>query len=199
MVRKMSKSLTLTLVILLISILSTSCTLPLYLDVTNNTNDTLSIFAQGDFCFQIAAGQTITTRTSIPVLYNRYFVEATTPDNQTIYSQMFDKSELDSKNGLTLTVLIPSGIANPFLNLEIDNQSSYRLQFEISGIPIGYLDSHTSFTKRVLDPSLNQYPIEAIYYDKNLNPKTVFNKTISQTALSSSGYIITISDSDLQK
>jgi hypothetical protein len=195
----------LTLIILTLVVTSmvlTSCEPPLTLDVSNQTDQIVTMYVNGYKYFDVPPSRSIKSET-VTVIYNSYFIEALNQEGQIVYSRIFDRSQYQVSriniivHSYTFPIVITPSESNPYLPLEVENKTDYVLYIYVNDTEIGELKPNTMFKKRPLSSVMNSFTITAETYDKHASGDWIYKKIFSINDFKNLNWDLVISNSDI--
>ena len=190
------------LTIIMTSMVLTSCEPPLTLDVSNQTDQIVTMYVNGYEYFDVHPYRSIKSET-ITIIYNSYFIEALNQEDQIVYSRIFDRSQYKVSrikiisNSCTFKIVITPSESNPYLPLEVENETDYVLYIYVNDTEIGELKPNTMFKKRPLSSSMNSFTITAETYDKHASGDWIYKKIFSENDFTNLNWDLVILNSDI--
>lgn len=149
----------------------------LELKVENETDQTLTIYQGGIKYFDVLPKAITKREAGIARPYLKYFIEGVNNNGNILYSKIFTYDDLVTKRN---PVTIPPFEQNPYLPLEVQNQTSDPVWVYVEGAVIARLEPNQLFKKRPLPSDLDSYNIR-VESDKYDTERRVFPTFLSKT------------------
>ncbi len=183
---KIKKSATLLTLIVLILVLVTSCTIPLRLRVTNQTDWPVTMCVSGGVYFEVLPHQTAEGDTA-PDVYTSYLIEGIKADGEVIYSRIHEKVY-----GNDVEITITPTETDPYLPLEVENRTRYPIWIEVNSVMITYLMPCATIKKKPLPSDNNTYVIKAMADRPEKIYISIYEQTLNRSELEKLGWKLTI-------
>ena len=168
---------------------------PLYLEVQNRTDETVTIRAGGQTYFDVLPHSNETS--SVGPSIASVCVEGISKDGQIVYAKYFQVTDFNSKwygRFFVKVNLLPEE-HDLYFPLEIENGLPHTISVHLSRMHICNVEPGTSFITWALPPDQYSYEISAL--EKSNGSKYVFNTTYTQSELEQQNWKITIDETNI--